>query len=683
MTIKSNQKKQSDWSIFLILLVITALVYLPGINRLGYYRDDWNNLFNAYTQGSQMLIMHYASDRPLDGYLLRYAFDILGYNPLPYLIINLIFRFLSGFFFYRSILVVWRNLKFPAFVATALFLVYPGFLRQVDGIAYLPHQFAMTCMIVSIWLSLVALRGKAMGTKVAAAVPSVALAILGMFLMEYYLSLEVFRAGLFYCYFYNSTAEGKSKVTTKALKAFLPWALGIVIFIVWRGLVFEASRAGTNLKPIIQEFLDHPRFTGAIWLQKLLLNWFKAMFGSWVIPTHMNLNNLTVKMFWGSAAWALIPAAVFLIGFILLMPERRGTSSAAEESAAERMKANWRHQWLVLGSLSTLLILLPLIIAGREINFSSSLDRFGYPSAYSAILFLVGLMASIEGKWLKIFIFTGIIWAASTVQTINKHNYIAQTETVNDFWWQLAWRAPGIKPGTLVIPSINGFPAEEDYELFVPIHLIYYPDEDHVVIGSELINQIAVKNAKMGIVDDRKVREIFLQKDYGKLLALSKPGDKSCLHVIDGRIPVYSSVEWSRIQVVGSYSQIDLIETEGEPATVPEAFFGPEPEHGWCYYYQTMSIAQQNEDWEAAARLADEALAAGLHAEDAVEWIPLVQSYAYTGRFEEAKPYGEILKTDKFLQFETCQYFRSAAEFLTKPMPDPRAQEFLEKEFCE
>ena len=679
----SSQIKQSDWGIFLILIGITALVYVPSINRLGYYRDDWNNLFNAYTQGSQMLIQHYASDRPLDGYLLRYAFDILGYNPLPYLFINLIFRFLSGFFFYRSILVVWRNLKFPAFVATALFLVYPGFLRQVDGIAYLPHQFAMTCMMASIWLSLVALQGRAVGAKVAFTVFSIALSILGMFLMEYYLSLEAFRAGLFYCYFYNRTAGGKIKVSFKTLKAFLPWVLGIVIFMVWRGLVFEASRAGTDLKPIIQEFLAHPKYIGAIWLQKLMHNWFKALFGSWVIPTHASLNNLTVKMFWGSAAWALIPAVVFTIGFVLLMPERRRTGSAAEENTVVRVKANWRHQWLGLGSLSALLILLPLIIAGREINFSSSLDRFGYPSSYSAILFLVGLMASIEGKWFKIFLFAGIMWAAATVQTVNKNNYIAQTETVNDFWWQLSWRAPGIKPGTLVIPSISGFPAEEDYELFVPIHLIYHPDEDHVVIGSDLINQIAVKNAKMGIVDDRKVREIFLQKDYSRLLALSKPGDKSCLHVIDGRSPVYSSGEWSRIQGVGSFSQIDLIQTDVEPVTVPEAFFGPEPEHGWCYYYQMMSISQQNEDWEETARLADEALAAGLHAEDAVEWLPLVQSYAYTGRFDEAKPYGEILKTDQFLQFEACQYFRDAVEFLTKPIPDAKAQEFLEKEFCE
>ncbi len=683
MAKKSSQIKQSDWGIFLILIGITALVYVPGINRLGYYRDDWNNLFNAYTQGSQMLIPHYASDRPLDGYLLRYAFDILGYNPLPYLFINLIFRFLSGFFFYRSILVIWRNLKFPAFVATALFLVYPGFLRQVDGIAYLPHQFAMTCMMASIWLSLVALQGRSVGAKVAFTVLSIALSILGMFLMEYYLSLEAFRAGLFYCYFYNRTAEGKIKVSFKTLKAFLPWVLGIVIFMVWRGLVFEASRAGTDLKPIIQEFLAHPKFIGAIWLQKLILNWFKAMFGSWVIPTHASLNNLTAKMFWGSAAWALVPAVVFTIGFILLMPERRRAGSAAEENTVVRVKANWRHQWLVLGSLSALLILLPLIIAGREINFSSSLDRFGYPSSYSAILFLVGLIASIEGKWFKMFLFAGIMWAAATVQTVNKNNYIAQTETVNDFWWQLSWRAPGIKPETLVIPSINGFSAEEDYELFVPIHLIYHPDKDHVVIGSDLINQVVVENAKMGIVDGRKVREIFLWKDYSKLIALSKPGDKSCLQVIDGRSPVYSPVEWSRIQEVGPYSQIDLIQTDVEPVTVPEAFFGPEPEHGWCYYYQMMSISQQNEDWEETARLADEALAAGLHAEDAVEWLPLVQSYAYTGRFDEAKPYGEILKTDQFLQFEACQYFRNAAEFLTKPIPDAKAHEFLEKEFCE
>ncbi len=127
---KSTAKRSSsNILIFLILLTITLLVYVPGLNQLGFYRDDWNNMFNAYTQGADMLIPHYASDRPVDGYLLRTAYELFGANLLPYLIINLICRFLCGVLFYLSLMLIWRKHKFPAFVAAALFLIFPGFLR--------------------------------------------------------------------------------------------------------------------------------------------------------------------------------------------------------------------------------------------------------------------------------------------------------------------------------------------------------------------------------------------------------------------------------------------------------------------------------------------------------------------------------------------------------------------------
>ncbi|HRY21564.1 MAG TPA: hypothetical protein P5198_08635, partial [Flexilinea sp.] len=147
----------------------------------------------------------------------------------------------------------------------------------------------------------------------------------------------------------------------------------------------------------------------------------------------------------------------------------------------------------------------------------------------SAILFLVGLLASIEGKWVKTTLFAVLVLTACMTQITNKENYISQTEVVNDFWWQLSWRAPDISPGTLVLLSMDGYSAEEDYELFVPLHLIYHPDEDHIVISSDLLNQDTAKKADMKKIEDRIVREIYLRKDYSQILALTKPMMNSCL----------------------------------------------------------------------------------------------------------------------------------------------------------
>ena len=212
-----NSIRINDGIIFLILILITLTVYLPGINQLGYYRDDWNNVFNAFTQGADMLIRHYASDRPADGYLLSAAYSLFGPAPLPYLLINLVCRFLIGLLFYLTLRTVWKGQRFPAFVAAALFLIFPGFLRQVDGIAYLPHQIAMLCGMLSIFLTVQSLASRKKTLAAGLTLLSLLLAIAEMFLMEYYLGLEGLRLLLIAAYFYNRSASGLPKVIGRSV----------------------------------------------------------------------------------------------------------------------------------------------------------------------------------------------------------------------------------------------------------------------------------------------------------------------------------------------------------------------------------------------------------------------------------------------------------------------------------
>ena len=103
---KSMQEKQPNQQIknaviILFLLTAAAVIYLPGLKNIGYFRDDWNNVYNAFTQGADMLIKHYSSDRPADGYLLSWVYTLFGPDPYPYLLINLACRFFCALFFFR------------------------------------------------------------------------------------------------------------------------------------------------------------------------------------------------------------------------------------------------------------------------------------------------------------------------------------------------------------------------------------------------------------------------------------------------------------------------------------------------------------------------------------------------------------------------------------------------------
>ena len=76
MTTRLRSCIYKKWFSILLLILIGGSLYLPNMSELGYYRDDWNNLFNADSRGTEMLIEHYASDRPADGYLLSAAYRL-------------------------------------------------------------------------------------------------------------------------------------------------------------------------------------------------------------------------------------------------------------------------------------------------------------------------------------------------------------------------------------------------------------------------------------------------------------------------------------------------------------------------------------------------------------------------------------------------------------------------------
>ena len=100
-----------------------------------------------------------------------------------------------------------------------------------------------------------------------------------------------------------------------------------------------------------------------------------------------------------------------------------------------------------------------------------------------------------------------------------------------------------------------------------------------------------------------------------------------------------------------------MIETDQPQQTPPEIIFGQEPEHGWCYYYQKVSLARQKEDWQEAERLTDEVLRAGLRPQDTSEWMPFFVAYARAQRFDDANILANWLRDDQDFRHSYCEQF--------------------------
>ncbi len=64
---------------------------------------------------------------------------------------------------------------------------------------------------------------------------------------------------------------------------------------------------------------------------------------------------------------------------------------------------------------------------------------------------------------------------------------------------------------------------------------------------------------------------------------------------------------------------------------MPDAY-GPEPAHGWCYYFEKAELARQFGDWETVTRLGDEASKLTDHPNNPVERFVFIEGLCPHGR---------------------------------------------------
>jgi hypothetical protein len=108
-----------------------------------------------------------------------------------------------------------------------------------------------------------------------------------------------------------------------------------------------------------------------------------------------------------------------------------------------------------------------------------------------------------------------------------------------------------------------------------------------------------------------------------------------CLRILDGDIETRQShgSEGSLLRFAAHISSPELILNEPR-ARMPEAY-GPEPEHGFCYYFEKADLARQFKDWEAVVIYAETALSLK-HLYNPAEQLVFIEGYAHVGQWDRA-----------------------------------------------
>ncbi|MCC6146612.1 MAG: hypothetical protein IT308_03495 [Anaerolineaceae bacterium] len=662
MSLKLQKSQHLMRLLPIILLVsVSALAFLPHLQRLGYYRDDWNLIYAGYTQGSLKFIDIYSVDRPLIGYFYAWIFyplfgnAALGWNISAYLI-----RLTGILGAYWLLQLLWPSFKKATLAAALLFAIFPGFLEQPNGIQYQPHLLNMTFYIFSLAFTVQALRIQRRAVRFLWTAAAMLLGLTSMAMMEYYIGLEGVRFALIWLMTqpkHRERAALFNRVRSVVIR-WAPYATAVLLFLIWRTFIFQSPRAGTDIGTIAKAIFQNPQYEGLRLFAELLKDVVEVAFLSWGVPPYLLLSVARLRDFLTALALGMVAGlAVFFVYRVFSEGGKNSIDQPSEEARPVFAMTSLGGVWVLLTSL-------PIIFAGREVTFSASLDRFTFPGAMGSALILAGLFFSKERMGLRLWGLIFLTGLAVMTHYINIINYVNQWSTARNVWWQLSWRAPALEENTVLVAHLTGIPLEEDYELWGPANMIYFPTPGPLRVQSEVLYPQSLQNILMGTASERTMRTIDVVRDYANTLVLSQSSLNSCLHVLDGERAELSGIEDYRIQLIAQQSQINRIRVDGEVHRPPADIFGAEPNHAWCYFYQKASLARQRGDWNEVVRLGDEARSQNLRASDWIEWLPFLQGYAYTGAYDAANSILPIIREAPYIHFRVCKVLTAEEEGL-------------------
>jgi hypothetical protein len=671
-----KQKPGSFWWGVLFLTLLGALTYLPLAPRMGYINDDWYLMFDGYVGGAGFFHEVFRVDRPVRGYVMQAAFSLFGMNPLYYHLSAFIFRVVSAVSLFWIGNQLWENRRVYNWLAALLFLVYPGFLSQVNPIDYQSQIFSLACGMVSVALTLKAFQTTSTAARWGYIIASVLLAWFYLGLVEYFLGFEAMRLAMVIILFLRKGERSVFARLSSAVRAFLPFLAGAGGFLVWRLLLFEAERKATDVSLQLSSVFDSP-LTVLWWLNYLIQDVFKVVMVAWTTP--LNVYGFSLRLRDAFLGYALAGLAVILLLAFLRRAEER-----AEETEADDKLREMREQ-LGLALVTIVACLIPVILVNRHVTLP---DYSRYALASSAgvgILFSV-ILEKINVASLRAGVTAFLLGISVLTHHGNAVRVADETEATRNFWWQAAWRAPMIREGVTLIVSYPGSPLSEDYFIWGPANFIYYPEPQAgspleiklpaAVLNADTVNKIVSD----GSPETPLRRGNYLERDFGNVLVLIQSQSDTCVRFIDGNAPELSPMDAERLVLVAPYSRLDAVIHHGESPAPPVEVFGAEPERGWCYYYQKADLARQRGEWDAIPIMLNEALDGGYYPNDPLEWIPFMQAYAVQGNAEEIREMSKRVLLDKFLRLQVCDSMRRLVE---REALSAEVNEYIRENICE
>jgi len=660
-----------SWIALLFLLLFLFVTYLPNINHLGYYNDDWWQIYGGENFGTERFTEMYSSDRPARAYLHAPLFSLFGSQMMPYQLLALAIRWLGAAGLLWTLSLIWKNHHKEIFLVSLLFMIYPGYLQQPNAFDYMSHQLAITLMIFSIGLSVKYIQATSKTLKLMYFLISTLFSLIAFFLMDYYLGMESYR-WLILGYLQIKENPGTTKKNFgKIILKILPFTLSVLIFLFWRIFLFQGSRYTTDIGRIGSGILGSPLLS----LFNILRRWFvdvgDIFVSIWTEPAYQTLSDLR--------GYDLVYGVILgVIGIGLIFIYWKISPSNDNQLVSDK---NWALAAAIIGFLGAVVCLLPINVAERDVSFPT-FNRFSFPSAMGVAIATIAIISyAIRNRWQNIF-YSLLIFTAILTHYTNQDYFANRWVETQKLWQQWTWRVPALEKGT-VLSGLYNQTIEEGFFIWVPANLLYYSGMPALMVGAEVLNENTVNEIIMKRSLERDFRSFEYDFSLGNTLVFSRPTTNTCLRFLGQNQIELSVYDDPLISLVAPYSRIEKItETSTLDHEMFTKLFGEEEaDLTWCYIYEKASLARQFGDWQEIADLHAQARENDLRPYDHIEWFPFLQAYAYLGKEDEVDQLAPIIKETPFYRHQACQIF-SQKEY----DPDPAihaGNQYLAETFCD
>lgn len=572
----------------------------------------------------------FSGDRPFLAGIYILTTSLLKTVPLPWQILGILSRWVAGLALWWTVRRLWPRQPEPAAWIALLFVIYPGFKQQSISVVYSNGFFLLTFYILSLGLMLLAVRRPsrywlftALGLLSYAA---------AMFSTEYYVGLDLLRP-VFLWIVLSETPANLSRRALQILRHWLPYLAMLLLYLVWRVVIFGFP---TYEPQLVGEAAASPLQAVFHLLTHIIQDGFTAGFRAWTYALHFpDVQDFQLAS--ASFMWVVILVSIPFLW--LFLAKTRFGHDPSNPSPAGRL--HWARQALAVGFIGLLAAGWPIWITGLPLSLEFPWDRFTLSFMIPSCILLIGLVEwIIRTRAQKLALL--ILVASMSIGTnfYNANTYRREWNTQKDFFWQMAWRAPALKPGTLILTHNLPFTYYSDNSLTAPLNWIYAPDTS----GPSIPYFLAYTRVRVGasipqLKEGERVYQVYRNVSFESstsnalTIFYSPPG---CLRMLDpqrDRLPIYPGELEKAIDI----SHLDqIIVDPAVPARPPAQIFGPEPEHSWCYYFESAELARQRGDWQQVAGLGDQAAEQGLRAGEPSEYMVFIDGYAHAGRWGQA-----------------------------------------------